>query len=86
MTAALSSSINPVTSIAATFGSRIGVVVPWRPPDPLNPVMAAPTFSQPMYGPLFNLSPDWLLSGFDQLPSDVASLAHPNERFRCLRG
>jgi hypothetical protein len=72
--------IDPSVTIGATFRQRIGVVTPWTPPDPLDPIMAAPTFPQPLYKPLFDISADWILSGFGQLPTDVASLAHPNER------
>jgi len=73
--------IDPAITIGATFRQRIGIITPWTPSDPLDPVMAAPTFSQPLYKPLFDVSPDWILSGFGDLPQDVASLAHPNERF-----
>jgi hypothetical protein len=78
---ALVQAIDPGVTIGATFRQRVGVITPWSPPDPLDPVMAAPTFPQPLYAPLYDLSPDWILSGFGQLPQDVASLAHPNERF-----
>jgi len=77
----LQQAIDPVVTIGATFRERLGILTPWNPPDPLDPVMAAPTFSQPMYRPLYDISPDWILSGFGALPSDIASLAHPNERF-----
>jgi hypothetical protein len=73
--------IDPAVTIGATFRQRIGIVTPWTPPDPLDPIMAAPTFPQPLYKPLFEISADWILSGFGQLPTDVASLSHPNERF-----
>ncbi|HEX3475963.1 MAG TPA: hypothetical protein VHT91_13145 [Kofleriaceae bacterium] len=78
---ALRQAIDPVATIGATFRGRLGIVTPWNPPDPLDPVMAAPAFSQPMYKPLYDISPDWILSGFGALPTDMASLGHPNERF-----
>jgi hypothetical protein len=78
----IKTALDPSVTVGATFGNgRLGVVPPFQPPDPLDQVMAAPTFSQPMYQPLFDISPDWILSGFGALPQDMASLAHPNERF-----
>ncbi len=77
----LAEAIHPATTIGATFAQRVAVATAWQPPDPLEPVMAAPTFPQPMYWPLFLASPDWILSGIGQLGQDVASLANPNERF-----
>lgn len=82
VTTTLLGALDPSKTIGATFGGgRIGILSPWNPPDPLDPVMAAPSFPQPMYKPLYDLSPDWILPGFGQLPQDMASLAHPNERF-----
>jgi hypothetical protein len=78
---ALTAAIDPKTTVAASLRRRVGVLPPWDPSDPLEPVMAAPAFPQPMYKPLFDVSPDWILSGLNDLPQDVVSLAHPNERF-----
>lgn len=79
--ATLAAAIDPATTVAASLGRRLGVLPSWHPADPLDEVMAAPTFPQPMYKPLFDVSPEWILSGLGQLPLDVACLAHPNERF-----
>lgn len=48
-----------------------------QPPgdDPIEPVMAAPEFPQPMYKPLGELSQDWLLPGLDKiLPNSTVVL------------
>jgi hypothetical protein len=67
--------------VAATLKQRLGIVPPWNPPDALDQVMAAPTFPQPMYEPLRDISTDWILAGLGDLPPDVVALGRPNERF-----
>jgi hypothetical protein len=81
MAASLSAAIDPAVTVGASLLQRVGILSPWHPPDPLDPVMAAPTFSQPLYKPLFDISPEWTLPGFGQLPLDAVSLGHPNEAF-----
>jgi len=77
----LMQALHPAETIAATFKDRLGTVPTWKPADALDPVMAGPTFPQPLYKPLLDISSDWILAGLGQLPQDVASLSHPNERF-----
>lgn len=80
--ATIKASLDPSVTIGATFGhGRLGGVATLELEDSLDPVMAAPTFPQPMYRPLADVSTDWILSGLEDLPGDLASLAHPNERF-----
>ncbi len=43
--------------------------------------MAAPSFTQPLYQPLYDISPEWLFAGLGQLRQDVAAIAVPNQRF-----
>jgi len=80
-TNALSAAIDPRVTVPATLKSRLSIVPTWKPQDVLDPVMAAPSFSQPLYKPLYDISPDWILSGLGDLPLDVVSLGRPNERF-----
>ncbi len=42
--------------------------------DPLDPIMAAPEFPQPMYEPLRNLSQDFLLPNLSQVPHNTLAL------------
>ncbi|MEZ0387662.1 MAG: hypothetical protein ACAI34_11375 [Verrucomicrobium sp.] len=53
----------------------------WQPRDPLEPIMAAPEFPQPMSQPLAELSQDWLLPGLDKVPPNTVSLLETNQAF-----
>jgi hypothetical protein len=60
-------------TIEAPLAKRIGhLPVGPRRTDPIEPVMAAPDFPQPMYQPLTDLGREWLLPGLDQFPQGVA--------------
>ncbi len=78
---ALSSAIDPRTTVGASLGQRLNVAAPRQAADPLEPVMAAPAFPQPLYRPLYEISADWILAGFDDLAQDSATVARVNERF-----
>jgi hypothetical protein len=75
--------LDPRTTVPATFRERLVLArnLPWAYTDPLEPVMAAPTFTDAMYRPLYGVSPDWLLPGLDQVPQDTVSLVRTNQRF-----
>jgi hypothetical protein len=75
--------LDPRTTIAATFRNRLVLArgLPWAFADPLEPIMAAPTFTDAMYWPLYLISQDWLLPGLDQVPQDTVSLVRTNQRF-----
>jgi len=49
------------------------------PDDPVEEVMAAPDFPQPMYEPLRDLGQDWLLPGLEKVPSNSVSLLETNQ-------
>jgi hypothetical protein len=49
--------------------------------DPLDPVMDAPTFPQPMYEALRDLSQDYLLPGLEHVPPNTVQLLQTNVRF-----
>jgi hypothetical protein len=53
----------------------------WTVPDPLETIMAAPDFPQPMYQPLRDLSPDYVLPGVELVPPDTLGLLVANRRF-----
>jgi hypothetical protein len=49
--------------------------------DPIEPVMAAPNFPQPMYVPLRDYSQDWLLPNVGAVPPDTLALLHADHAF-----
>ncbi len=53
----------------------------WLAPDPLEPIMAAPEFPQPMYAPLRDLSPDYVLPGVELVTPDTLGLLVANHAF-----
>jgi hypothetical protein len=55
--------------------------ISWQPADPLEPIMAAPEFPQPMYAPLRDLSQEYLLPGADQIPPNIVGLLQSNHAF-----
>jgi hypothetical protein len=75
--------LSPDITIPATFQKRLKISgsLTWKFPDPLEPILAAPTFDDAMYKPLYALSRDWILAGIDQVPQDTVSLVQTNERF-----
>jgi hypothetical protein len=53
----------------------------WHDADPLEPIMAAPRFPQPMSVPLSAISQDLLLPGLGEIPPETVSAAVPNGKF-----
>jgi hypothetical protein len=53
----------------------------WTAVDPLEPIMAAPDFPQPMYAPLRDISPDYVLPGVELVPPNSLGLLLANHRF-----
>jgi hypothetical protein len=75
--------IDPAVTVPARVLSLvdIGARLGWQPADPIQPIMAAPTFPQPMYAPLRDLSPDYILPGVEQIPPDTVGLLQSNHAF-----
>ena len=69
-----------------TVVSRMNAIVkiaggPWFAPDPIEPIMAAPSFPQPMYVPLRDLNQDYLLPGVELIPPDSLGAVVANHAF-----
>jgi hypothetical protein len=76
--------LNPNITIPARVNARIkaeGSMIAWTPEDPIEPIMAHPVFPQPMYEPLRDLSPDYLVPGVDLIPPNTVTLLETNPRF-----
>lgn len=50
----------------------------WTRTDPLDVIMAAPEFPQPMYAALRTIAPDWFCPGLDQMPDETIGLLKTN--------
>ncbi|MCW5801494.1 MAG: hypothetical protein KIT31_03840 [Deltaproteobacteria bacterium] len=76
-------SLDPAVSIPAGFGPRLirNPGFAWNPPDPIEPVMAHPVFTQPMYVPLAAISQDWVLPGLADVQPNSVALAVTNPPF-----
>lgn len=66
-----------------TIQARVASSVPLGTgTDPLQPARTGPQFpSSPMYAPLADLSPEWMLPGIASIPMDCATLLEPNTPF-----
>jgi hypothetical protein len=53
----------------------------WNDADPLEPIMAAPSFPQPMSRPLAAISQELILPGLADIPAETVTAAVPNGRF-----
>jgi hypothetical protein len=75
--------LDPAKTVPARTLSMITVTsgLAWHPPDPIRTIMAAPAFPQPMYAPLANLSPQYVLPGADQVPANSVGLLQANHAF-----
>ncbi len=75
--------LDPKLTVAVSYLQRLTLAtgIVWQPKDPIEPIMAAPSFPDPMYKPLLAVSQDWLLPGLDQVPADTISLVQTNEPF-----
>jgi hypothetical protein len=75
--------LDPVTTISNRMQSIVSVATTlnWKPTDPIREIMAAPSFPQPMYAPLRDLSEEYILPGADQIPADTVGLLEANHAF-----
>jgi hypothetical protein len=81
LTALLDGALHPRTTLPAWLKQRFALGGLPDTNDPLEPIQAAPEFPQPMWEPLRDLSPEWILPGLDAVETNTAALAVPNQRF-----
>jgi len=75
--------LDPSTTVARRTQSliRLSSAINWKPLDPIEPIMAAPEFPQPMYVPLRDLSSDYVLPGVEFIQPDTLGLLVINHAF-----
>jgi hypothetical protein len=79
---AIEQTLDPLLTIQQPLVAQLaGVDTGPRRTDPLEPVMAAPVFPQPMYAPLASVGREWLLPGLDQMDPNTIALFATNWRF-----
>jgi hypothetical protein len=81
-TSAIQTTLDPLLTIQQPLVAQLsGVDAGPRRTDPLEPVMAAPAFPQPMYAPLASVGREWLLPGLDQMDPNTIALFATNWKF-----
>jgi hypothetical protein len=75
--------LDPATTVPARMQSlvRIHDRLDWKPEDPIREIMAAPSFPQPMYAPLRDLSVNYIMPGADLIPNETVGLVHADHVF-----
>ena len=75
--------LDPVATVPRRVQSRITLPshIIWQPLDPLEPIMAAPVFPQPMYVPLRDYSEQYVLPGAELVPPNSLGLPAANHAF-----
>jgi hypothetical protein len=75
--------LEPAVTVAARMDSliHVGARLNWRPVDPIREIMVAPSFPQPMYVPLRDLSVQYVMPGADLIPAESVGLVQTNHAF-----
>jgi hypothetical protein len=75
--------LDPVVTVPRRIQSLISLSsrTSWLPLDPLEPIMAAPTFPQPMYIPLRDYSEQYVLPGAELVQPNTLGLLVANHAF-----
>jgi hypothetical protein len=85
LSASLLEGLDPEFTVPQRTASIVHVtdLLGWQPPedDPIEPIMAAPEFPQPMYEPLRDISQDLLMPGLEAIPPDTVSLLEEDRSF-----
>lgn len=74
--------VDPVATVPRRTLTRVRYLNPaWQPEDPIADIMAAPSFPQPMYRPLAELSEEYILPGVEFIEPDTLGLLQANNAF-----
>lgn len=75
-------SVNPEITIAARVQASLVRTDGAEPPaDPLEPILDAPEFPQPMYEAVRDLSQEFLFPGLEKVPANTVTLLQTNPKF-----
>ena len=75
-------SIDPQKTIKVRVQASLDISGPTEiAGDPLEPLLDAPEFPQPMYAALRDLSQDFLLPGLEKVPENTVTLLETNSTF-----
>ena len=75
-------SIDPQKTIKVRVQASLDISGPTEiAGDPLEPLLDAPEFPQPMYAALRDLSQDFLLPGLEKVPANTVTLLETNSKF-----
>ena len=74
-------SVNPEKTITARVEASLSTNGNQPKGDPLEPILDAPSFPQPMYEALRDLSQDFLLPGLENVPANTVTLLEANPKF-----
>jgi hypothetical protein len=80
----LTTALNPKRALPARLKATLGIapeLAPLKPVETIAPVMAHPTFKDPMYKPLRDISADHLVPNLNQIPNNTVSLMESNDRY-----
>jgi hypothetical protein len=78
---AILAAVDPRVAVPAAVLARIDVPVGWEPDDPIEPIMAAPSFPTPMYTALRDHFKELVFPGIDGVPQNSVTLLETNPRF-----
>ena len=80
--AQLLQSVNPEKTISARVQASLFIAGGTEPrADPLEPILDAPDFPQPMYEALRDISQDFLFPGLEHVPTNTVTLLETNPKF-----
>lgn len=75
--------LDPKITVPRRINSLISLssAIKWTPVDPIDPIMDAPKFTQPMYAPLRDLDEQYVLPGVDLVPPNTVGIVLANHAF-----
>lgn len=74
--------LDPEVTVPARVQSRFPSppILPWNSQDALEPVMAAPSFPNPMYESLLAISEQYLCPGLENFPQNSIAILEPDQQ------